>query len=127
MKVKIKFNIQSWARLEKTSSSSEKELILSEGDKLTDKDFGGFSGSGFIVAGVNLEIISITKDMVHIVTDGLVEYNPPSESGSRGVNLMKDSHGLKYDISLDKTLVLVTQSMDTGIEISITPTEIVKE
>ncbi|GEM_PF-5730339 len=128
MKIKVKFHIKSWAGLEKKLPPPQGiELILSKGDKLGAKDLGGFPGSAFVITGPNLEISNVTDNGIDLMTNGLVEYNPPDDKGLKTINLRKDSRGLRYHVSTGETLVLVTQSMDSGFEVSIAPLEIVKE
>ena len=123
MKIKVKFHIKSWAGLEKKfPPAQEKELILSKGDKLGAQDFGGFPGSAFIITGLSFEIVDVTNVALEIKTNGLVEYNP-----DKTINLRKDSHGLQHRINIGQTLELVTQSMDSGFNVSIMPLEIINE
>lgn len=128
MKIKIKFLIKSWAGLEKKfPPPQENELVMSKGNKLGEKDFGGFIGSGFIAIGPNFELVSISNDGIDFVTNGLVEYNPPNDKGIKTVNLRKESNRLQHHLLIGQTLALVTQSMDSGFEISITPLEFVTD
>lgn len=123
MKAKINFYIKSWAGLEKKfPDPTEKELTLSKGDRLSSGDFGGFPGSGFIISAPSFEIADITSDEIEIITNGLVEPNPGG-----GINLHKASHGITHRIELGKSVKLVTQSMDSGFSVTITPQEIVND
>lgn len=121
MKIKIRFHVQSWSGFDKNlPSPQEKELILSKGDKLKAKDLGEFTGSAFIVTEPNIEIVDVSESGIEILTNGLVETNPDG-----GVNLKKDSHKLHHYLAIGKTLKLVTQTMDSGFSISITPLEVI--
>jgi len=123
MKIKVKFHIKSWAGLEKKFPPPiEKELDLSKGDKLGAKDFGGFLGSAFVITSPSFEVSDINDSGLEITTNGLAERNP-----DKTINLRKESHGLKHHIDLGQSLELVTQSMDSGFSISITPLEIIGE
>jgi len=123
MKAKIKFYIKSWAGIEKKFPDPvEKELSLSRGDKLGVNDLGGFPGSGFVVSDPNFEITEVTDEGIQIVTNGLVERNP-----NGNINLVKASHGIKHHLTFGQTIELVTQTMDSGFSVSITPLEIINE
>lgn len=122
MKIKVKFHVESWAGIEnKFPPPKEIELILSKGDIVGRKEFGDFPGSGLVKI-PRIEIIGVDEKGISVSTNGLVEPNPGG-----GINLNVPSEGLTHNISLGKTLILNTQSMDTGMKISITPVEIVIE
>lgn len=122
MKIRVKIHVNSYAGIEKETSSQEKEQILSIGDELKSEYFGGFIGATLVMAGPNLKVENITDDGIDIITNGLILKNP---NGT--INLMKESHGLKYRINIGETLELHTQSMDSGFVVYITPLEIIKE
>ena len=85
-------------------------------------DLGGFPGSGFVVSDPNFEITEVTDEGIQIVTNGLVERNP-----NGNINLVKASHGIKHHLTFGQTIELVTQTMDSGFSVSITPLEIINE
>lgn len=115
MKIKVKFQVNSWGGKIAKITSQEKELILSTSDKVESGDFG-------VITGSNIEVANITDGGIEIITNGLVEYISKGK-----IDLIKDSHGLRFSISLGQTLKLVSQTMDSGFEILITPVEFIKD
>ena len=119
MKIKTKFSIKSWDGLKgKIFTPKETELVLSKGDKVGGKELGGFQGSGFVITMPKIEIVDVTEKGIDIIADGLAE--------PKKIDMMKPIYGARYSILLGNTLVLATQTMDTGIEVSINPVEIIR-
>ena len=118
MKIRLKFVTKMWSgwpnSQEHLPAPQEKVFELSKGDIVGAKDLFKIPAS--------VEVVDFSDKEIKIMTNGLVELKPGGT-----INLLKENRGLNHLVEIGQTIELVTQSMDVGDIISITPLEIVNE
>ena len=123
MKVRTILTLRAWDGLAgKITEPQDIEKVFSVGDKLSERDLGGFIGAAFVIKHPVLEITSVDDNKIEIQSSGLV-----TEGANGGIDLMKSSTNSNFTILIGESLKLVSQSMDSGFSIIIKPIEVVTD